>query len=97
MNNFVKENIQPVITSKENEYKIYFTETRQNNLQQYRIRYILAKIAQYLDQERLGSYIPQVLDNYITKGVEIEHILPFNPTESLRNEIGEEYDDLKSD
>ena len=95
MNNFVKENIQPVITSKENEYKLYFTETRQNNLQQYRIRYILAKIAQYLDQERLGSYIPQVLDNYITKGVEIEHILPFNPTESLRNEIGEEYDDLK--
>ena len=95
LNNFVKENIQPVITSKENEYKLYFTETRQNNLQQYRIRYILAKIAQYLDQERLGSYIPQVLDNYITKGVEIEHILPFNPTESLRNEIGEEYDDLK--
>jgi len=95
LNNFVKENIQPVITSKENEYKLYFTETRQNNLQQYRIRYILAKIAQYLDQERLGSYIPQVLDNYITKGVEIEHILPFNPTESLRNEIGDEYDDLK--
>ncbi|MBL7881281.1 MULTISPECIES: DUF262 domain-containing protein [Elizabethkingia] len=95
LNNFVKENIQPVITSKENEYRLYFTETRQNNLQQYRIRYILAKIAQYLDQERLGSYIPQVLDNYITKGVEIEHILPFNPTESLRNEIGEEYDDLK--
>lgn len=95
LNNFVKERIQPVITSKENEYRLYFTETRQNNLQQYRIRYILAKIAQYLDQERLGSYIPQVLDNYITKGVEIEHILPFNPTESLRNEIGEEYDDLK--
>lgn len=95
LNNFVKESIQPVITSKENEYRLYFTETRQNNLQQYRIRYILAKIAQYLDQERLGSYIPQVLDNYITKGVEIEHILPFNPTESLRNEIGEEYDDLK--
>jgi len=95
LNIFVKENIQPVIISKENEYKLYFTETRQNNLQQYRIRYILAKIAQYLDQERLGSYVPQVLDNYITKGVEIEHILPFNPTESLRNEIGEEYDDLK--
>lgn len=95
LNNFVKESIQPVITSKEKEYRLYFTETRQNNLQQYRIRYILAKIAQYLDQERLGSYIPQVLDNYITKGVEIEHILPFNPIESLRNEIGEEYDDLK--
>ncbi|MBD3724828.1 MAG: DUF262 domain-containing protein [Flavobacteriaceae bacterium] len=95
LNNFVREFILPVINSKENEYKIHFTETRQNNLQQYRIRYILAKIAQFLDQERLGSYNPQVLDNYITKGVEIEHILPFNPNENLRNEIGEEYDDLK--
>lgn len=95
LNDFVKENILPVINSKEQEYKVYFNETRQNNLQQYRIRYILAKIAQYLDQERLGSYIPQVLDNYITKGVEIEHILPFNPNDNLRNEIGDEYNDLK--
>jgi len=93
--NFIKKNIEPVIIAKENEYKVRFLETRQNNLQQYRIRYILAKIAQYLDQERLGSYIPQVLDNYITKGVEIEHILPFNPALNLRDEIGEEYDDLK--
>ncbi|SIT13693.1 Uncharacterized conserved protein, contains ParB-like and HNH nuclease domains [Chryseobacterium ureilyticum] len=93
--NFVRENIAPVIDAKENEYKVAFLETRQNNLQQYRIRYILAKIAQYLDQERLGTYIPQVLDNYITKGVEIEHILPFNPAQELRVEIGEEYDDLK--
>ncbi|SFW32694.1 DUF262 domain-containing protein [Chitinophaga sancti] len=95
LNDFVKENIQPVIISKENEYRLYFMEARQNNLQQYRIKYILAKIAQYLDQERRGSYEPQVLDNYITKGVEIEHILPLNPTESLRNEIGEDYNDLK--
>ncbi len=95
LNDFVKVNIQPVIISKENEYKLSFLETHQNNLQQYRIRYILAKIAQFLDQERLGSYVPQVLDNYITKGVEIEHILPFTPTDSLRDEIGVEYDDLK--
>lgn len=95
LTSFVKENIQPVIIVKEQEYRISFLETRQNNLQQYRIRYILAKFAQFLDQERLGSYTPQLLDNYITKGVEIEHILPLNPSLELRNEIGEEYDDLK--
>lgn len=95
LNAFIKQNIEPVIIAKESEYKLRFLEARQNNLQQYRIRYILAKIAQYLDQERLGSYVPHVLDNYITKGIEIEHILPFNPEENLRNEIGEEYNDLK--
>jgi hypothetical protein len=92
---FVKKYIEPVIISKEKEYKLRFLEARQNNLQQYRIRYILAKIAQYLDQERLGSYDHQTLDNYITKGIEVEHILPFNPEDNLRNEIGEEYNDIK--
>lgn len=92
---FVKKYIEPVIIAKETEYKLRFLEARQNNLQQYRVRYILAKIAQYLDQERLGAYNPQTLDNYITKGVEVEHILPFNPEDDLRNTIGEEYNDLK--
>lgn len=95
LKSFVKKFIEPVITAKENEYKLRFLEARQNNLQQYRIRYILAKIAQYIDQERLGAYVPQTLDNYITKGVEIEHILPFNPEDNLRNTIGDEYNDLK--
>jgi hypothetical protein len=92
---FVKKNIEPVIILKESEYKLRFLEARQNNLQQYRVRYILAKIAQYLDQERLGAYNSQTLDNYITKGVEVEHILPFNPEYDLRKTIGVDYDDLK--
>jgi uncharacterized protein with ParB-like and HNH nuclease domain len=92
---FVRKYIEPVIIAKETEYKLRFLEARQNNLQQYRVRYILAKIAQYLDQERLGAYNPQTLDNYITKGVEVEHILPFNPEDNLRNSIGDEYNDLK--
>ena len=59
------------------------------------MRYILAKIAQYVDQQRLGSYIPQTLDNYITTGIEVEHILPFTPENGLREKIGEEYDEVK--
>jgi uncharacterized protein with ParB-like and HNH nuclease domain len=92
---FIKKHIEPVIISKESEYKIRFLEIRQNNIQLYRIRYILAKIAQYLDQERKGSYNAQTLDNYITKGIELEHILPYSPEKELRDQIGEEYDDLK--
>jgi len=92
---FIKKYFEPVILQKENEYKIRFMETRQNTVQQYRLRYILAKIAQYVDQERMGAYNPQTLDGYITKGIEVEHILPQNPEISLRNEFGDEYDDLK--
>jgi uncharacterized protein with ParB-like and HNH nuclease domain len=95
LNFFISQNILRVIITKKSEYKLRFLEIRENNLQQYRVRYILSKIAQYLDQERLGSYVPQVLDNYITKGIEIEHILPLTPEQNLREEIGDEYDDLK--
>jgi len=95
LNKFIKDKIEPEVNEKKNSFKTSFLDLNQNSLQQYRVRYVLAKIAQYIDQERLGSYVPQTLDNYITKGIEIEHILPYNPENELREEIGEEYDDYK--
>ncbi len=95
LNQFIKDKIEPEVAEKKNSYKSSFLDLNQNSVQQYRMRYILAKIAQYVDQQRLGSYIPQTLDNYITKGIEVEHILPFTPENSLKEKIGEEYDEVK--
>lgn len=95
LDQFIKDKIEPEVNEKKNSYKSSFLDLNQNSVQQYRMRYILAKIAQYIDQQRLGSYIPQTLDNYITKGIEIEHILPFTPENGLREKIGEEYDEIK--
>jgi uncharacterized protein with ParB-like and HNH nuclease domain len=95
LDQFIKDKIEPEVDEKRNSYKSSFLDLNQNSVQQYRMRYILAKIAQYVDQQRLGSYIPQTLDNYITTGIEIEHILPFTPESDLREKIGEEYDDVK--
>ncbi len=92
---FIKDKIKPEVDEKRNSYKSSFLDLNQNSVQQYRMRYILAKIAQYVDQQRLGSYIPQTLDNYITTGIEVEHILPFTPENGLREKIGEEYDEVK--
>jgi uncharacterized protein with ParB-like and HNH nuclease domain len=95
LNQFIKDKIEPEVDEKKNSYKSSFLDLNQNSVQQYRMRYILAKIAQYIDQQRLGSYIPQTLDNYITTGIEVEHILPFTPESGLREKIGEEYDEVK--
>ena len=95
LDQFIKEKIEPEVDEKKNSYKNSFLDLNQNSVQQYRMRYILAKIAQYIDQQRLGSYIPQTLDNYITTGIEVEHILPFTPENGLREKIGEEYDEVK--
>ena len=95
LNQFIKEKIEPEVNEKRNSYKSSFLGLNQHSVQQYRMRYILAKIAQYIDQQRLGSYKPQNLDGYITKGIEVEHILPFTPENGLREKIGEEYDQVK--
>ena len=95
LDQFIKDKIEPEVDEKKNSYKSSFLDLNQNSVQQYRMRYILAKIAQYIDQQRLGSYIPQTLDNYITTGIEVEHILPFTPENGLREKIGEEYDEVK--
>ncbi|MGR3812410.1 DUF262 domain-containing protein [Jiulongibacter sp. NS-SX5] len=95
LDQFIKEKIEPEVNEKRNSYRSSFLELNQHSVQQYRMRYILAKIAQYIDQQRLGSYKPQNLDGYITKGIEVEHILPFTPENGLREKIGKEYDEVK--
>lgn len=95
LNTFIKEKIEPEIYERKDYFKTSFMNLNQNSVQQYRMKYILAKISQYVEHQRQGAYAPQMLDNYITKGIEVEHILPFTPDDNLKEKIGEDYDDLK--
>ena len=52
------------------------------SMQQYRTRYLLARLTQYVDMEFSGLKTPSSLEPF-TK-LEIEHILPNNPTPELR-------------
>ena len=91
---WVAENIKPEIDKKETEFKLRFLNFRQDDLQVYRVRYILAKLAQFVDNARIGVYSPTPLYNYMRAGVEIEHILPWTPLPGMKEEI-EDYDNLK--
>jgi len=84
LNDFIEKIIKVEIKSKENEFKASFMNFNYNNLQQYRLRYILGKIAQYIEQERLGQKDPELLDEYTKTKIEIEHILPDNPVNDLK-------------
>jgi hypothetical protein len=52
------------------------------SMQQYRTRYLLARLTQYVDMAFSGLKMPSSLEPF-TK-LEIEHILPDNPTPELR-------------
>ena len=61
---------------------------KQSRIQQYRMRYILAKLTQYIEQQAWSNPAHDSLDQYIASTVEVEHILPQNPT----NEVKEAFD-----
>lgn len=69
------------------------------SMQQYRTRYLLARVTQYVEMAFSGLKIPGSLELF-TK-LEIEHILPDNPKEELRarwatENPGAGYDDYKN-
>lgn len=70
-----------------------------DSMQQYRTRYLLAKLTQYVDMAYKGLKTPSSLQDYTV--LEIEHILPNNPEDVLRadfvkNNPNKEYDLYKT-
>src|SRR5437879_4490559 len=70
-----------------------------HSMRQYRTRYLLAKLAKYVDMAYNGVKIPGSLNGYAV--LEIEHILPDNPAATLRLYFGTQnpnadYDEYKN-
>jgi hypothetical protein len=69
------------------------------SMQQYRTRYFLSKLTQYVDMAYKGLKVPGSLGEYTV--LQIEHILPNNPEISLRASFEEknphaQYDDYRN-
>src|SRR5690606_28261570 len=59
------------------------------SVQQYRLRYILAKLTQHIDLRAYGETEgTKWLSRYTGGGFEIEHIFPQQPSEAARTEFG---------
>ncbi len=94
---FISKNFEPELKKKEQSFEYYFMNFNFNSLQQYRLRYILAKIEQYLNKQWHGKET-ESLNEFVK--AEIEHILPNTPTKELKEEFEKEnpnveYDDYK--
>jgi hypothetical protein len=82
LNAFIRERFEKSIGEKSEELSDALKRMSLNSMQQYRTRYFLAKITQYVDMAFKGLKAPDSLEPY-TK-LEIEHILPNNPKPDLR-------------
>jgi len=93
LNDFIEEKLIPEIKSKEELFERSFKDLGYNSLQKYRLKYVLAKIAKYIDMTALNKNDPDSMDNYLgsKSKIEIEHILPNNPDSSLKKEFESKY------
>jgi hypothetical protein len=99
LNQFITERFQASMTSKANELSDALKRYTIRSMQQYRTRYLLAKLTQHVDMAYKGLTTPPSLDDYTV--LEMEHILPNNPKPELRASFTEgnpeaDYDEYKN-
>ena len=99
INAFVADRFQKNMDGKAQELSDALKRLSLYSMQQYRTRYLLARLAQHVDLAYRGVKTAESLEPYTS--LEIEHILPDNPTEELRLAWSTEngaalYDDYKA-
>jgi hypothetical protein len=80
---FIQEWLQPEIDRRANKLQFTLENLSSNGLQKYRLRYVLAKLTQYVDEKAWSTNTE--LEKYLDKRVHIEHILPDKSTPDLLN------------
>ena len=77
-------------------FQLAFQELSERAIQKYRMKYILAKLTQYVNEQAWGAIAGYGDLESFTNGVEVEHILPQTPTEEVmeafdKKELYDEY------
>ena len=65
------------------------------DVRQFRMKYLLAKVAQYVDIEAYGAQGHEALSAYLLPGIEVEHILAQGASPSAKEEFGEGAEDIQ--
>jgi len=99
LNAFVKDRFENNMASKSQELSDALKRFSLYTMQQYRTRYLLARLTQHVDMAFSGVKVPGSLEPYTN--LEIEHILPNTPTAGLGAKWADEnpnagYDDYKN-
>jgi hypothetical protein len=99
LNAFVADRFEKNMAAKSQELSDALKRFSLYSMQQYRTRYLLARLTQYVDMAFSGIKAPGSLEPYTS--LEIEHILPDTPTPELRAMWAEEnqgtaYDEYKN-
>lgn len=98
LNEFIEKRFRASMAAKSSELSDALRRYTIRSMQQYRIRYFLAKLTQHVDMAYMGVTKPGSLDAYMP--LEMEHILPNTPEPELRESFAQanpeaSYDEYK--
>lgn len=86
---FVSSRFEPEKSSLSSRFDDAMGRLTRGTLQQYRFRYVLAKLTQQVDLEAFGANEgTRWLETYMSGGYEAEHIFPQNPCTEASEEFG---------
>lgn len=87
LESFIQKSLQPEIDSRAGKLQFALETMRTWSLQKYRLRYLLAKLSQYVDENAWGSSAKTELSGYMSNKVHVEHILPYTATPALKEQF----------
>jgi hypothetical protein len=86
---FVEQTFEPAKLALSERFDDAFRRLDAESVQQYRLRYILAKLTQFVDLQGFGETEgTKWLSRYTSGGFEIEHVYPQNPSVDAASEFG---------
>ena len=68
-------------------FELAVSQLKEDTLQKYRLRYVLAKLTQYVNEEAWGTETQADLDQFLDGTVHIEHVLPQHPSKKALTEF----------
>ena len=95
LDDFVRKRFTSDLEKRRGNFDFAFQGLKQSRIQHYRMRYILAKLTQYIEQQAWSNPAHASLDQYIASTVEVEHILPATPSQEVTDSFDqlEQYDE----
>jgi len=84
LNDFLDKRFRPAKETLSKRFLLAMSELAEWSLQKYRMRYVLAKLTQYVNERAWGSSGAETnLDTFLNSKIDVEHILPQSPTKDM--------------
>ncbi|MCB9006099.1 MAG: DUF262 domain-containing protein [Ardenticatenaceae bacterium] len=86
LDEFINTTIKPANHNLASRYQLAFEQLHEGAIQKYRMRYVLGKLTQYVNEQAYG-HTEEELNKFINRLVDVEHILPKTPSAEVMAEF----------